>query len=124
MLMPLYFLSFGIPHPEHSTPSLCPSPRLCQHNPDPDWRPPARLDHPGGCAVGRTSPQIAELYVKVDKPTLLRYPSGRAPDGSGAAETSEPRQVREEAAVRSSLWVPPGCLSGCSFSVKTTCFAG
>lgn len=34
------------------------------------------------------------------------------PDGSGAAETCEPCQVREEAAVRRSLWVPPGCLSG------------
>jgi hypothetical protein len=34
------------------------------------------------------------------------------PGGSGAAETFEPRQIREEAAVRGSLWAPPGCLPG------------
>jgi len=31
--------------------------------------------------------------------------------GSGAAETHEPRQVRKEAAVRGTFWVPPGCLA-------------
>jgi hypothetical protein len=34
------------------------------------------------------------------------------PGGSGAAETFEPRQIREEAAVRGSLWAPPGRLPG------------
>ena len=47
----------------------------------------------------------------IDKVILLRYASGR-PGGSGAAETCEPCQVREEAAVSGSLWVPPGCLPG------------
>jgi len=37
---------------------------------------------------------------------ILQTPTG----GSGAAEPSEPCQVREEAALRKSLWVPPGCL--------------
>ena len=36
-------------------------------------------------------------------------------DGSGAAETCEPRQVREEAAVRRPFWVPSGSLPGGSF---------
>jgi hypothetical protein len=36
------------------------------------------------------------------------------PGGSGAAETFEPRQIREEAAVRGSLWAPPGRLPGCT----------
>jgi len=34
------------------------------------------------------------------------------PGGTGAAEPYEPRQVREEAAVRRYLWVPPVILPG------------
>jgi hypothetical protein len=37
---------------------------------------------------------------------------GARPGGPGAAEAPEPRQVREEAAVRRSLWVPPINLPG------------
>jgi hypothetical protein len=40
------------------------------------------------------------------------------PGGSGAAETFEPRQIREEAAVRGSLWAPPGCLPGYAEIIK------
>jgi hypothetical protein len=43
------------------------------------------------------------------------------PGGSGAAETFEPRQIREEAAVRGSLWAPPGCLPGCVEIIKKGC---
>ena len=38
--------------------------------------------------------------------------SFRRPGGAGAAETFEPRQVREEAAVRRYFRVPPGTLPG------------
>ena len=38
---------------------------------------------------------------------------------SGAAEPFEPRQVREEAAVRRCLRVPPGCRSGRSLFIST-----
>ncbi len=38
--------------------------------------------------------------------------SFRRPGGAGAAETFELRQVREEAAIRRYLWVPPGTLPG------------
>lgn len=34
------------------------------------------------------------------------------PDGTGAAESFEPRQVREEATVRRLIWAPPENLSG------------
>jgi hypothetical protein len=37
---------------------------------------------------------------------------GARPGGLGAAEATEPRQVREEAAVRRPLWVPPINLPG------------
>jgi len=37
------------------------------------------------------------------------------PDGTGAAEPCEPRQVREEAAVSGILWAPPANLSGRTF---------
>ena len=37
------------------------------------------------------------------------------PGGTGAAETPEPRQVREEAAVRRPFWAPPGNLPGCLY---------
>ena len=47
----------------------------------------------------------------LDKHTHLGYASGRS-GGSGAAEPFKPRQVREEATVRRSFWVPPGCLPG------------
>ena len=40
------------------------------------------------------------------------------PDGTGAAEPCEPRQVREEAAVRRILWAPPVNLSGRTFNLK------
>ncbi len=39
-------------------------------------------------------------------PLHLGYPCAR-PGRPGAAETCEPRQVREEATVRRSFWVPP-----------------
>lgn len=47
----------------------------------------------------------------IDSRPLLRYPLA-GPGGSGAAETCELRQVREEAAVSGSLWAPPGSLPG------------
>jgi hypothetical protein len=40
---------------------------------------------------------------------------GARPGGLGAAEATEPRQVREEAAVRRPLWVPPINLPGALF---------
>ena len=39
----------------------------------------------------------------------------RRPGGTGAAESFEPRQVREEATVRRPLWAPPGNLPGAFF---------
>ena len=42
------------------------------------------------------------------------------PGGSGAAETNEPRQVREEAAVRRLFWVPPGYLPGILLPFQST----
>jgi len=53
----------------------------------------------------------------VDKPARIRYPSSRVSGGSGAAETCEPRQVREEATVRRSFRVPPGSLPDIHFSL-------
>ena len=44
--------------------------------------------------------------------------SGACPGGSGAAGACEPCQVREEAAVSSAIWVPPGCLPGCALKKK------
>jgi len=42
------------------------------------------------------------------------------PDGTGAAEPCEPRQVREEAAVRRYLWAPPANLSGRTLNPRET----
>ena len=56
------------------------------------------------------------FFSDIDTLIILGYPTGRVPGGSGAAETFEPRQVREEAAVRRSLWAPPGSLPGTRFS--------
>jgi len=44
-----------------------------------------------------------------------RYADGERSGGSGAAELSEPRQIREEAAVRGSLRAPPGAGPGARF---------
>jgi len=41
------------------------------------------------------------------------------PGGTGAAESAEPCQVREEAAVRWSLWAPPENLLGRIFLIYT-----
>ena len=49
-------------------------------------------------------------------PFKVSYPP--RPGGSGAAEPTEPRQVREEATVRRPFWVPPGFLLG-RFLLKT-----
>ncbi|MEI7615397.1 MAG: hypothetical protein WCJ54_01690, partial [Actinomycetota bacterium] len=40
----------------------------------------------------------------------------------GAAESSEPRQVREEAAVSKLLWVPQGSLAGASCGMGAWCY--
>jgi ubiquinone/menaquinone biosynthesis C-methylase UbiE len=46
---------------------------------------------------------------------------GARPGGPGAAEAPEPRQVREEAAVRRPLWVPPINLPGAfNYPMKNT----
>jgi len=45
----------------------------------------------------------------VDRSLYGGYPPPKRSGGSGAAKPSQPRQVRKEAAVRSLLWVPPGC---------------
>jgi ubiquinone/menaquinone biosynthesis C-methylase UbiE len=42
------------------------------------------------------------------------------PGGTGAAEATEPRQVREEAAVRRPLWAPPANLPGCILMAAKT----
>lgn len=44
------------------------------------------------------------------------------PGGTGAAEPFEPRQVRDEAAVRKFLWAPPANLPGAPFFVKVFIF--
>jgi hypothetical protein len=49
------------------------------------------------------------LVESIDSFKSRRYPRKEWPGGSGAAEAFESRQVREEAAVRRTLWVPPGC---------------
>jgi len=51
------------------------------------------------------------INQNIDIPAHPRYPSPR-PGRSGAAETCEPRQVREEAAVSGKFRAPPGCLPG------------
>ena len=48
----------------------------------------------------------------VDSEKLMRYPSCRPLGGSGAADTFELCQVREEAALRRLFWVPPANLPG------------
>ena len=48
------------------------------------------------------------------KSSILLMRSG----GTDAAEPCEPRQVREEAAVRRSFWVPSGNLSERTFKLK------
>jgi hypothetical protein len=48
----------------------------------------------------------------VDRHFGLDYALWERPGQSGAAETSQPRQVREEAAVRSLFWVPPASWPG------------
>jgi ubiquinone/menaquinone biosynthesis C-methylase UbiE len=42
------------------------------------------------------------------------------PGGTGAAKTTEPRQVREEATVRRLFWAPPANLPGCFLSIMET----
>jgi len=59
----------------------------------------------------KTSSFFSNYNQRIDKPIRSRYPT-LCPGGSGAAETCEPRQVREEAAVSGLFWVPPGCLPG------------
>lgn len=51
------------------------------------------------------------LLVFVDSPPFLGYPYAR-PGGTGAAESVEPRQVREEATVRWLFRAPPANLPG------------
>ena len=50
----------------------------------------------------------------------MRYPLN-GPGGSGAAETCEPCQVREEAAVSGKFWAPPVSLSGLFFFKRKGC---
>ncbi len=49
-----------------------------------------------------------------------RYADGERSGGSGAAELSESRQVREEAAVRGCLRAPPGAGPGAHFVLSAT----
>ena len=64
---------------------------------------------------GRRGVERAAEEIRAARPltaqSFLRY-ACCAPGGSGAAEACEPRQVREEAAVRRKFRVPPGCLPG------------
>ena len=58
---------------------------------------------------------VDPVVGSVDIHPYLRYPSSRPSGGPGAAESFEPCQVREEAALRRSLWVSPGILPGGQF---------
>ena len=59
-----------------------------------------------------TAIAVAFASKCIDSQLVGRYPQFECPSGSGAAEAFESRQVREEAAVRRLLWVPPGCRFG------------
>ncbi len=60
--------------------------------------------------IGRQITLITRrIILALDTDPVPRYPLVRL-GGSGAAEICEPRQVREEAAISKSFWVPPGCL--------------
>ena len=68
-------------------------------------------------ASGALFPQSAQAGLNsCPRPGVVRTASGRAASmvRSCAAETCEPRQVREEATVSSALWVPQGRRAGAS----------
>ncbi len=72
---------------------------------------PPGLANPHGSGWGLKQVKAFRLSASLTALCICGILTAR-PGGTGAAESAEPCQVREEAAVRWSLWAPPEALLG------------